>query len=593
MKNIIKNTLRVLYTGAEETRYEIDSDTVKCDGFDFILKDEDGVISPELSVWAENGTKGITYIIIEYTLSDGYANEKMLYYADSHTTNDRTEVLSLKERDSSSCNCLLVTKNTASEEYFGIGRVTGFRFFSYLGIQGSNLYIQYQMEDKPLVRGKEYRLEKYILGDEITGSFLERYAKTVALLCNTCPSDEIPIGFCSWSRYYGGVDEEKIRGASDGVKKYCGEKGSLVQIDDGWQKYASFPGVWETNTDKFPDGMAYVADKVHENGQKFGLWLAPFLVSDNSGYLKDIKDLVRTDICTLPGTHPLNLDNPETYTLLRNTFLKMTEEYHADYFKLDFLLAGYKYFTESAHPEVRFESDYSIALFRKALQCIRDTVGDGVMLLSCGAPIIECAGIFNYQRASCDIIWGKSDPSFPTFWNIMKGASSTIIHRYFYNNTVFMNDPDGIVVRDIDIGDGFDCSYSEAKFWVATAFVSGGSWLHNEELENLSEGRRNLFLNCIPYLGATGKPLDYFEKQVSTVISKDDRYTYVTFFNAGEEYADFRFELSKLGLGKCRVVKMLDKTDCGITDVIEEKSINPHGAEIYILEETEKRTRDI
>ena len=583
MQTITKTTLTVRYADDSEASFDLASGYVDCGGFSLLLKEEDGVFAPELEVSAEK-TAGVSYLIIRYTLSDSFADAHLLYYADAHTTNDRADVQSFEDCEAASCNCLLVAKNTETGACVGLGRVTGFRFFSYLGIDRHSVYIQYQMEDKPLYAGREYRLEKYILVEEETTLFLDRYAETVSRLCRACPAEEIPLGFCSWSRYYNDVDEAKINNATDRVREYCGDRGNLVQIDDGWQKVGSFPGIWEEDREKFPSGIAAAADRVHRNGQKFGLWLAPLLVSGKSAYLGEMRSLVRTDTCTLPGVHPLNYDDPETYEHLYKTFRKMREVYHADYFKLDFLMAGFRYFTESAHPEVRYESDYVIALFRRALRCIRDAVGDDVMLLSCGAPIIECAGLVNLQRASCDIIWGKSDPSFPLFWEIMKGASATIIRRYFYNNTVFLNDPDGIVVRDIDIGDGFDCSYSEAKFWVASAFVSGGSWLHNEELETLSAGRRQLYLNCIPYLGATGKPLDFFEKPITTVVSKDEKNTYLTFFNPGETYVDLRFPLSRLGLGTCRITRMLDKTDCGTADTIEEKSINPHSAEIYILQ---------
>lgn len=61
--------------------------------------------------------------------------------------------------------------------------------------------------------------------------------------------------------------------------------------------------------------------------------------------------------------------------------------------------------------------------------------------------------------------------------------------------------PDGLVVRDYENGDGFDCTYSEALFWTVTVALSGGSVLYNEELENLSPARRDLILGQLPPLG--------------------------------------------------------------------------------------------
>lgn len=180
------------------------------------------------------------------------------------------------------------------------------------------------------------------------------------------------------------------------------------------------------------------------------------------------------------------------------------DEYHADYFKLDFLDGLLGKMGAGQKDVIRYKTDYCVALFRKAMQTIRDTVGNDIILLSCGSPILECAGIFDIQRISCDIIWGK-DFGVPSYWAIMQQVTSTVFHRYFYNHSVFLNDPDGLVVRDYDNGDGFDCTYSEAQFWAISVALSGGSVLYNEELENLSPARRKLILDQLPPLGITGR----------------------------------------------------------------------------------------
>ena len=116
----------------------------------------------------------------------------------------------------------------------------------------------------------------------------------------------------------------------------------------------------------------------------------------------------------MPNVHPFDLDNPEYYELLRKIFIKMTDEYHADYFKLDFLDGLLGKMGAGQKNVIKYKTDYCVALFRRAMQTIRDAVGDNIILLSCGSPVLECAGIFDIQRVSCDIIWGKN-PGTPSY----------------------------------------------------------------------------------------------------------------------------------------------------------------------------------
>ena len=89
------------------------------------------------------------------------------------------------------------------------------------------------MEDKPLRPGEEYRLESYMLCDGEVNAFLDTYADTVARVNHCRPYRDKLVGFCSWSCYYGDVDEEKISRAADMLARYLPGEANLVQIDDG------------------------------------------------------------------------------------------------------------------------------------------------------------------------------------------------------------------------------------------------------------------------------------------------------------------------------------------------------------------------
>ncbi len=57
----------------------------------------------------------------------------------------------------------------------------------------------------------------------------------------------------------------------------------VLQVDDGWQVAI---GDWEANN-KFPSGMAALADKIKSTGRKAGLWLAPFIAVKSSKLFRE------------------------------------------------------------------------------------------------------------------------------------------------------------------------------------------------------------------------------------------------------------------------------------------------------------------
>ena len=84
-----------------------------------------------------------------------------------------------------------------------------------------------------------------------------------------------PMGWNSWNRFHGRVDNAAVRGiadamASNGMK----EAGYLyVNIDDTWQGERDAQGIIHPNR-KFPD-MKALADYVHSKGLKLGIYSSP------------------------------------------------------------------------------------------------------------------------------------------------------------------------------------------------------------------------------------------------------------------------------------------------------------------------------
>ena len=549
--------------------------------------DKDGVITPTLEALNDICPN---YLNIEFKIPENALGDDLYYYYSAFTTNDITSVFQHKIKPKNDMKDLFVAKNKANRFNMNIGILTGKRFFTIIRLDNDCVAVHTDLECKPIAKGDKLILEKFIYSTENENAFLEKkYASLAAKLNNAIPLKDVPAGWCSWSCYYRDVDEEKITNCVEDMTKVKGT--NLFQIDDGWQFDGTFPGDWHIDTDKLPNGLDAIIKKCNDNGMTFGLWLSPFLVNEDSRYYESVKHLVRTDLIAGNSSptkiiHPFDLDNPEFYEKLYKTYHWLSYDMGVKYYKLDFLVFGYFSFSSA----IRFKSDYRSALFRKVISTIRAAVGDDAIMLSCGSPIIECAGIFDAQRESRDIICPKSDndPFYWQHWSNIKNASKTVLYRYFYNNLVFRNDPDGAVLRDYDIGDGFDCTYAEARYWSTIVAYSGGLVLANDEFRDLSAPRQKLFTKLLPPLGISGRALDMFEYPAPTkaIIETGNGTKYIASFNMSDKFENMTVCLEDYGItGERLVFKSWEAQFVGKTDKIEEKLVNPHNALMYMVKE--------
>lgn len=102
-----------------------------------------------------------------------------------------------------------------------------------------------------------------------------------------------PIIYNTWYPYEFDIDEEKLINFIPRAK-YIGAE--LFVIDDGWMKGRSGEtcglGDWFMDTERFPHGLGYIADKAHEAGMMFGLWVEPEMVNPDSDLYRAHPDWV-------------------------------------------------------------------------------------------------------------------------------------------------------------------------------------------------------------------------------------------------------------------------------------------------------------
>lgn len=151
---------------------------------------------------------------------------------------------------------------------------------------------------------------------------------------------ERPVLLNSWEAFYFHINEKKIEKLAKDAANIGIE---LLVMDDGWFKGrnddTSSLGDWIADEKKLPNGLKGLSKKVKAQGIKFGIWVEPEMVNENS-------DLYRTHpewAVRIPGKEHsvgrnqmlLDLSNPEVVDYLIAAMCHVFEESAADYVKWD------------------------------------------------------------------------------------------------------------------------------------------------------------------------------------------------------------------------------------------------------------------
>lgn len=256
-------------------------------------------------------------------------------------------------------------------------------------------------------------------------------------------------GWTSWYQYYTKIDQNIIL---NHLKEFS-QRGidlDYFQIDDGYQKSI---GDWLHVNSDFPQGMAVIANEIHQVGFKAGLWISPFICEKKSSIYKNHQDWLIKDNKGHPlkiGYNPgwsgyyfgLNILLPEVKDYLRYVFNTVVNEWGYDLLKLDFLFAI-----------VHIKSNHKTRgqIMREAMLFLKE-IADGAHIIGCGVPLASVYGLFEFSRISCDVGLKWEDGLMK--WLNFKERVSTInaietsLGRRHMNHKVFINDPDVFILRD-------------------------------------------------------------------------------------------------------------------------------------------------
>ena len=149
-----------------------------------------------------------------------------------------------------------------------------------------------------------------------------------------------PILINSWEAMYFNISESKLCALAKEAKNLGIE---LFVMDDGWFKGrnddTSSLGDWICEKDKLPGGIKRIADKIHEIGLSFGLWVEPEMINENSDLYREHPEYA----LTIPGRNHstgrnqmvLDLTNPEVVDYIKKSMYDVFSSGDIDYVKWD------------------------------------------------------------------------------------------------------------------------------------------------------------------------------------------------------------------------------------------------------------------
>ncbi|HET7132326.1 MAG TPA: alpha-galactosidase [Gammaproteobacteria bacterium] len=394
---------------------------------------------------------------------------------------------------------------------------------------------------------------------------LERYAGAVGTAQNA-RTRSIVNGWCSWFYTLAEVTEEEVLRntafAAERLKPFGLE---YVQMDEGYQRSH---GDWEGN-ERFPHGMQWLAERIKALGLKAGLWISPYVISDQTDVFRHHPDWLvhRADGSlqrignweseTSPGAlaetvkrYCLDITHPDAASWLRDLFGTIARRWGYDMIKLDFMA-----WSILAAERFRDPSFSSAAAYRRGLEIMRAAVGDGCHILDCG-PGNTTVGLIDSMRIEADVYYGYAEAGWRQYFDDPSSSTAAAAKRYYFHRRTWVNDTDHVCIDLLPI--------NQAQAAATSIAMSGGNVISGDRVADLDPGKLDILQKVTPSFGAAAVPVDLFDSDRPTafvlhVERPFAQWTVAAFFNPDREHAAERtFDLRRLGLDPARTYVAYD-----------------------------------
>jgi len=315
-------------------------------------------------------------------------------------------------------------------EGFLVGPVGPAEAYTHVQFINQEFIASVAMDDVLVAAGTSRRSEEMIFCFEPTSTATNIWTRWVAATHGTRLHQGPVYGWCSWYDTTTKIDAEHVLNVTDVIEANPNTFGKgIIQIDDGYQK---MDGDWSAN-DKFPMGMAAVAQRVRESGNIPGVWFAPLMINPEHPWIEENPDAIQTNakgIASFMNANPfhpagakwVNPDHPATKKYLHQIITDALERGFG-YIKIDFNGIGNRFVDQT---KTRLQ------VFRDLYTLYRNAAGEDIYILSClGSPTRGVVGFIDSARVGPD-----SHPAH--FSKCLK----SVLRFQIYDNVWWQNDPD-------------------------------------------------------------------------------------------------------------------------------------------------------
>jgi hypothetical protein len=309
--------------------------------------------------------------------------------------------------------------------------------------------------------------------------------------------------------------------------------------------------------------MGYVTQHAQNEGLTFGVWVAPFEMSELSYVYEHHKDWLVHNLAGEPihlgkahgsksdELYALDPTNPGAQEYIRYTYSTLAKDWGVRLIKMDFM-------DTSAVEGVYYRPNTTaLEALRIGLETIRSAVGDDVILDKDGSFMLTPVGLVNTGRIGQD--------TGHTFGSTHDAAAG-ITARYYMNRNFYVSDPDAFTVSKQVTGDRgwhhnmVPMTLEEAEDSIALAAVAGGMFEIGDDLPTLGASPDRVALVKNPdlldmvRLSRASFPVDLMtyrpeDKMPSIFLLKETpRQQILTVFNWTTEPSNHTLALADLGL---------------------------------------------
>lgn len=220
-----------------------------------------------------------------------------------------------------------------------------------------------------------------------------------------------PVLINNWEATYFDFNSTKI----EKIAKQASELGiDMMVLDDGWfgkrDSDCSGLGDWVVNEKKLQGGLDRLIGKINDLGMKFGIWMEPEMVSEDSELYRSHPEWA----IRIPGRAPmrsryqlaLDMSNPEVIGYLHRVISKILRENNIEYVKWDINRSICDWYTPTLpeHRQLELPHRYILGLY-ELLERLTGEFPDVLFEGCCGGGGRFDAGMLYY----CPQIWCSDD----------------------------------------------------------------------------------------------------------------------------------------------------------------------------------------